>query len=404
MGNPSVGATGTIVTAIDGLVCTRCGRQYSADEPLDTCGDHDGTDGLLDVTYDDERVAAVLAGDDAVPSNSLWRYEPILPTRGQRVSLGAGGTPLLEAPTLSDALDVRLRLKDEATNPTGSMKDRTSAVMASRGAASADVLACASTGNAAASLAAYAARAGLDCHIFVPTDVPEGKAVQPRIHGAAVTTVDGTYDDAFERCQSRSSAAGWLDCSAAVNPYGLEGLRTVGFEIAEQVAEDPPDWVVVPMGNGCGIAGIWKGLASSFRHGVLDAAPAMLGVQAAGAAPIHERFTGEAGGTTGTDADSIDVGFPHNGDRAIDALRASGGRSVVVDDDEIMAAEAELARREGTYVEPASAATLAGLRQARREGIVSADDDVTLVLTGSGLKDTQSARRLVDGLDADSDE
>ena len=389
------------MTAIDALVCTRCGRRYAADEPRGTCSDHEGATGLLDVEYDDAIVGRVLSDAGSSERDSLWRYADILPTAGERVTLGAGGTPLLDAPALGATLDVRLRLKDETTNPTGSMKDRASAIMASRGKATAEILACASTGNAAASLAAYAARANLDCRIFVPADVPEGKAVQPLIHGAEVTTVDGGYDDAFEQCRVRCSDGGWLDCSAGVNPFGLEGLRTVGFELGEACAGDPPDWVVVPMGNGCGLAGIWKGLAASFRHGLIDQAPSMLGVQAAGACSIHERFTGESAGVSGTTADSIDVGYPHNGERACEALRQSGGTSIVVDDEAILAAEGELARSEGLYVEPASAATLAGLRRARETGIVDAGDDVTLVLTGSGLKDTDSARRLVGGLHSD---
>ena len=374
------------------------------------CPDHEGTGGILDVQYDQSGASDAIRAGVGEPIDDLWKYAPLLPTDGNAVELGAGGTPLLDAPTLSDRLGVTVRLKDERGNPTGSIKDRASAVLASRAlAAEQSVVTCASTGNAAASLAGYAARTDLDCCIFVPADVPEGKAVQPLVYGADVYAVDGDYDDAFSLCREVSATRNWYDCSAAVNPYAVEGLRTVGHELAEQTRSSVPDWLVYPMGNGCGLAAAWKGFSEFAELGVVDERPRLLGVQAEGAAAIHDRFTagdsdgpdtdGPGDGDAATQADSIDVRTPHNADKACRALRASDGATVAVSDEAILDAERSLGRAEGIYAEPASAATLAGLEAAIARGIVAPGESATLVVTGTGLKDTASARDLVDGVE-----
>ncbi|WP_080505823.1 threonine synthase [Halomicrobium katesii] len=383
------------------LECIDCGRVFvPADERL-VCPDHDGVGGILDVQYDQSGAREAVAAGVGEGIDDLWKYALLLPTDGHAVDLGAGGTPLLDAPTLSRELGVTVRLKDERGNPTGSIKDRASAVLTSRALAGDEsVLTCASTGNAAASLAGYAARTGLDCCIFVPADVPEGKAVQPLVYGADVYAVDGDYDDAFSLCRRVAANREWYDCSAAVNPYAVEGLRTVGHELAEQSRASVPDWIVYPMGNGCGLAATWKGFREFAELGIVEECPRLLGVQAEGATAIHDRFTGErarAGGET--QADSIDVGHPHNAQKACRALEDSGGATVVVSDREILDAERTLGRTEGIYAEPASAATLAGLESAVDTGIVAPGDSATLVVTGTGLKDTASARDLVDGVD-----
>lgn len=386
------------------LECTLCGRVFVPDTERHVCPDHDGVGGILDVQYDQAgaRDAVVDRLDD--PIADLWDLAPLLPTDGNAIDLGAGGTPLLSAPTLSDQLGVTVHLKDERGNPTGSIKDRASAVLASRALASdQSVITCASTGNAAASLAGYAARTGLDCCIFVPADVPEGKAVQPLVYGADVYAVDGDYDDAFSLCRAVSEQRNWYDCSAAVNPYAVEGLRTVGHELARQTHETVPDWVVYPMGNGCGLAATWKGFDEFVNLGIVDDRPRMLGVQADGASAIHEQFSPDSDEATDpnatTQADSIDVRKPHNARKACRALDASDGATVAVSDDEILDAERTLGRTEGVYAEPASAATLAGLQRAVDQGLVAPGDHIVLVVTGTGLKDTASARTLVDGVE-----
>ncbi|WP_415381747.1 threonine synthase [Halosimplex sp. TS25] len=399
------------MTSVEALACERCGRRYAPDDVEYTCPDHDGVAGILDVCYDydavRERVAAALDG----PTEDLWTYGPLLPVDGEPVRLGAGGTDLLDAPALGDALGVEALVKNETSNPTGSNKDRGSAVVVSRARQQGhDVVACASTGNAAASLAGYAARADLECRIFVPADLPEAKAVQPRLYGATVLGVDGTYADAYELCREVSAERGWYNRNAAMNPYAVEGKRTLGFELAEQAPD--ADWVAMPMGNGCSLAGAWKGLREFERLGFLDETPRMLGVQAEGATAIYDRFVTESAdgpddrndGGTGrptdgngeTTADSIDVGVPHNAGKACRALRDSDGDAVVVSDAEILDAQRLLGECEGVFAEPASAAAVAGVRTARERGTVASGERVAVVATGTGLKDTASARRAVD--------
>ena len=397
------------MTPVEALVCERCGRHYAPADVEYTCPEHDGVGGILDVRYDYEAVsddiAAVLDG----PTEDLWSYGPLLPVDGDPVRLGAGGTDLLDAPALGDALGVDALVKNETTNPTGSNKDRGSAVAVSRARQQGhDTVACASTGNAAASLAGYAARAGLDCRIFVPADLPEAKAVQPRLYGATVLGVDGTYADAYELCREVSADRGWYNRNAAMNPYAVEGKRTLGFELAEQAPD--ADWLAMPMGNGCSLAGAWKGLRAFERLGVVDDTPRLLGVQAEGATAIYDRFVAEyddevaeavadgagtaaAGDTT---ADSIDVGVPHNAGKACRALAESGGDAVVVSDDEILAAQRLLGECEGVFAEPASAAAVAGVRAAVDRGTIASGERVVTVATGTGLKDSASAREAVD--------
>ena len=397
------------MTPVEALACERCGRRYAPGDVEYTCPAHDGVAGILDVRYDHESVREAAVAATQGPTTDLWTYEPLLPVDGDPVRLGAGGTDLLEAPALGDVLGVDAVVKNETTNPTGSNKDRGSAVVVSRARQQGhDVVACASTGNAAASLAGYAARAGLDCRIFVPADLPEAKAVQPRLYGATVLGVDGTYADAYELCREVSAERGWYNRNAAMNPYAVEGKRTLGFELAEQAPD--ADWVVMPMGNGCSLAATWKGLSEFHDLGIIDDPPRMLGVQAEGATAIYDRFVtdfetrsdavdgGDArSGSDGeTTADSIDVGVPHNAGKACRALDASGGDAVVVSDDEIQAAQRLLGESEGIFAEPASAAAIAGVRSAVEDGPVDAGDRVVVVATGTGLKDTASAREAVD--------
>jgi threonine synthase len=400
---------------VTGLVCTRCGREYDPGAATDTCPAHDGVAvGILDVRYDYEAVAADLDLDPGGATGSLWRYRPLLPVDGDRpVDLGAGGTPLLEAPGLSAELGVETLIKDETGNPTGSNKDRGNSVVVTRAVERGhDVVTCASTGNAAASLAGYAARAGLDCPIFVPGDLPDAKAVQPTIYGATVFAVDGSYTGAYDLCATVAARRGWYNCSAAMNPYAAEGKRTLGFEIAEGTRDRPVNWVAMAMGNGCSLAGAWKGLWEFDRLGLADGTPRMLGVQAAGAPAIHDAFQNEtepdeergegadqADGdraSDGTTADSIDVRVPHNAGKACRALEESGGTAITVGDDAILAAQRLLGRTEGVFVEPASAAAVAGVEAARRRGVVAPGDRVVVVATGTGLKDPASAEQTAD--------
>ncbi|WP_134671471.1 threonine synthase [Halorussus marinus] len=397
---------------VTALECTLCGETYDPERVVYTCPNHEGVRGILEVTYDydvvRERFDADL--DGAIPDQ--WKYRAFLPVADDvdPVSLGEGGTDLLEAPRLGAELSVDLRIKDDGRNPTGVLKDRATSVAVTKAkAAGREVVTCASTGNAAASLGGYAARAGLDCRIFVPEDAPEGKLAQPLVYGADVLGVAGSYDEAYDLSLDATEEFGWYNRNAAINPFQVEGKRTVGHELAEQTRGDCPDWLVFSMGDGCTIAGGWKGFREFAELDLVAETPKMLGVQAEGASAIHDAFreTDDADEVADTVADSIAVGRPRNTVKACRALEDSGGDSVLVTDEEILAAEATLGRTEGLYAEPAGAAPIAGLRKARRKGIVEAGESVVAVLTGNGLKDAASAMRAageIERIDADLDD
>jgi threonine synthase len=259
-----------------------------------------------------------------------------------------------------------------------------------------DIITCASTGNAAASLSGYAARGGLDCRIFVPGDAPAGKLAQPLVYGADVLAVEGSYDEAYDLSVEVTERYGWYNRNAAINPFQVEGKRTVGHELAEQsiARGEVPDWVVFSMGDGCTIAGAWKGFREFYELGYVDEHPRMLGVQSEGATAIHDAFHGhdDVDDVADTLADSIEVGRPRNTVKACRALEESGGTSVLVTDEEILAAERTLGSTEGIFAEPAAAAPIAGVEEALDRGIVDPGDTVVVDSTGFGLKDTEGAK------------
>ncbi len=388
---------------VTALTCTLCGARYDPTELRYTCENHEGVAGILEVEYDErvilDRFSADLDGD--IPSQ--WKYAPFLPvdTECDPVTLGEGGTDLLDAPQLSVQLGVSVLVKDDGRNPTGCLKDRASSVGLTHASQSGyDTVTCASTGNAAASLAGYAARGGLDCRIFVPAGAPEGKLVQPQIYGADVLAVDGTYDEAYDLSLAVTDVYGWYNRNAAINPFLIEGKRTVGFELAEQsaVRGQVPDWLAFSMGDGCTIAGAWKGFREFFEFGFVDDVPKMLGVQAEGAAAIHDAFHEcESTDEVETLADSISVGRPRNTVKACRALSDSGGTAVTVADSEILDGMRLLGATEGLYAEPAGAAPVAGVKRAVEDGIIAPDETVGIVSTGMGLKDTAGAAQATDG-------
>ncbi len=373
--------------------CDSCGRRLE-----DTNG-HACVDGTFSLVHVDARLREQF--DPQGTPDDHWRYAPFLPVDSTAaVTLGEGGTDLVSAPTLGTKRDIDLSLKLEGANPTGSTKDRGSSVLLTHARESgAETVACASTGNAAASLAAYAARGSLDCRLFVPDGIPDAKALQPRMYGADVQTVDGSYDDAYQRCRTVTQTDGLVDRSAGASPYTAAGERTLGYELADQTTT-VPDWVVVPMGNGGTIAGVWDGFATFADLGFVSGTPQMLGVQAESAPAIHEQVQAETTVETDGDtcADSIDVGTPHRGEDARTALRDSGGSSVIVSDEKIRDATLELGRKEGVFVEPACAAALAGIDAALAAGTIDPGERVVAVMTGSGLKDTSAARQTLENL------
>lgn len=387
--------------AVTQLECTLCGRTYSMDEVTYTCPDHGPAQGILEVDYDYGVIRDEFDAPVPGPIDSQWKYRALLPVADEAaaVTIEEGGTDLIEAPNLGATLGIDLSIKDDGRNPTGCLKDRASSIAVTKAAhAGEDVVTCASTGNAAASLAGYAARAGLDCRIFVPHDAPREKLAQPLVYGADVLAVDGTYDEAYDLSLAATDDLGWYNRNAAINPYQIEGKRTVGFELAEQTAGGVPDWLVVSMGDGCTIAGAWKGFDEFSRLGFVEETPKLLGVQAAGASAIHDAFHGHdsVDDVVETVADSIAVGRPRNTIKACRALEASGGTALTVTDEDILAAEVILGSHEGLYTEPAGATAIAGIRRARDEGIIEAGERVVAISTGYGLKDAESALAATD--------
>jgi len=382
-----------------GLRCLVCGTMYEYGN-LHTCPKC-GIQGILDVKYDYDKAGQALT-PAALHSRSFdhWRYRELLPISSNSPvpHLQVGWTPIYDVPRLAAAVGIkRLFLKDDGRNPTSSFKDRASSV----GVVKAQefgfaTIACASTGNAASSLAGMAAACGLRSVIFVPQRAPEPKVTQLLIFGATVVRVKGTYENAFDLCREACRKFGWYDRNSGTNPFLVEGKKTAGLEIAEQFGATVPVWVVVSVGDGCTIGGIGKGLEEMRRLGFIDHVPRLLGVQAEGARPLLNAFrSGEDLSPTPTDtiADSIAVGTPRNWRRAIQQIKSSCGDMIAVTDDEILEAMRLTARLGGVFGEPAGVTGVAGLKKAIAGGIVRPDDSAVVVITGNGLKDIQSAKR-----------
>ena len=384
------------------LVCVNCHAEYP-DGRHRTCLTCGPDEGILDVRFDLARAAQTLTRDALKDrTRSHWRYRELLPLDDAYCPTDGtvGWTPISEAPRLAGALGIaRLRLKDEGRSNSASFKDRASSVgVAHAIQTGATVVACASTGNAASSLACSAAAAGLPCNIFVSQAVPDGKLAQLLAYGARVFKVQGTYAQAYDLCTAACERFGWYNRNAAVNPYLVEGKKTGGLEIAEQCADDPPDWVVCSVGDGCSIAGVHKGLAQMRTIGIIDWPARMLGVQADRVAPIADALrTGrlDRTGTGQTYADSIDVPVPRNWRKAAHAVTESNGAMITVTDDQIMQAVRQTGRLTGIFAEPAAAAAVAGIAQARQLGILNERSSVVAIITGSGLKDIKGALQAV---------
>ncbi|MDQ4128197.1 MAG: threonine synthase, partial [Actinomycetota bacterium] len=303
---------------------------------------------------------------------------------GAIATIGEGDTPLIEAPRVSERIGARLFLKFEGMNPTASFKDRGMTVAMSRAAAAGSrACVCASTGNTAASAAAYAARAGLGCFVVVPVGkIALGKAVQVLAHGAKIVQIEGNFDAALKLSKRISEELGNVTLVNSVNPDRIEGQKTAAFEVCEALGQ-PPDALALPVGNAGNITSYWKGFSEWRQAGNADGAPRMLGFQAEGASPLVAGHDFESPETV---ASAIRIGSPASGEAALAAARESGGAIESVTDGEILAAQELLAREEGVFCEPASAAGVAGLFKLAGEGR-DPQGVVVGVLTGHGLKD-----------------
>lgn len=398
-----------------GYRCSLCGAEYALGEVPYVCPQH-GDAGNLDVVLDYAAIQRLSSPAQLSASRdfSLWRYLPLLPVQDPGLTgtplRDAGWTPLYRADRLAGDLGLKhVFLKDDGRNPTASFKDRASAVVVARARElGVETVTTASSGNAAAALAGMAAAAGLPTVIFVPHTAPPAKVTQLLMYGARVFLVKGTYDDAFDLTLQAAREFGWYCRNTGYNPFTREGKKTAAFEIAEQYTalhspslDRPPqrwrvpDWVFVSVGDGNIISGIHKGFQDLLALGWIERMPKLVGVQAEGSPAVHDAWA--SGGETirpgraETIADSISVGLPRDGVRAVRAARATGGGYLTVSDGEILHGMRLLARRAAVFAEPAAATAYAGLARAACDGMLRADESAVVVVTGNGLKDIKSA-------------
>jgi len=375
------------------LKCIKCGAEYEATPDATTCE----CGGILDVIYDYDHIKSVSSPEAISKSDdyTMWRYRPFLPVEEgtKNPPLRVGWSPLYEVPRVADKLGFKqFFLKDDGLNPTASLKDRASSMAVAKAIeAGYDTIACSSTGNAASSLAGNSAAAGIKTYIFVPERAPIGKVAQLLIFGATVVSVKGNYEETFELSKAAIDEYGWYNRNAAINPYLMEGKKTVALEIAEQLNWKITDYVALSVGDGCTIAGVWKGFKDLYEAGFIDKLPKLISAQSVNTCPINRAVkTGEPWSPMeeNTLADSISVGVPRNADKAIKAIIDSDGLAVEVTDDEILEAMRETGRECGVFGEPAGVTGYAGLKKLCAEGKIPADATVTCIVTGNGLKDT----------------
>jgi threonine synthase len=375
------------------LDCTRCNRTYPPGQILTLCE----CGGPLFARYDLDKAAKNMRpGHLALRESTLWRYDDVLPVENPdfRVSLGEGFTPLLTARRLGSSLGIpRLSIKDESGNPTGSFKARGLALAVSMAKSLGATDVCLpSAGNAGSALGAYAARGGLKAHVFVPKDVARMFVMETAAYGAEVVEVEGLITDAGRVCAERAKAEGWYECATLKEPYRVEGKKTMGYEIAEQMGWKLPDAIVYPTGGGTGLIGMWKAFQEMEAMGFVGPArPRMYAVQAEGCAPIVKAFSeGREDAPMWEGATTLAHGLrvpKAIGDFLIlRALRESHGAGIAVSDDEIIQGVKDASAAEGIFMAPEGGACVAAVRKLRASGHLSADDNVVLFNTGTGYK------------------
>ena len=376
------------------LVCTKTDKAYSKDQLWNLSPEADAP---LFARYDLDAVAKAMRREklaERVPT--MWRYAEVLPVENDQfqVSLGEGFTPLLQATSLGQEIGVpKLYIKDEGLNPTGSFKARGMSAAISRAAElGAQAIAIPSAGNAGGATAAYAARAGLPAHIFMPKDVPQANYIECKVLGAHVELIDGLISDCGKIVASRKKAEGWFDISTLKEPYRVEGKKTMGYELAEQFDWELPEVVIYPTGGGTGLIGMWKAFDEMEQMGWIGSErPRMISVQAAGCAPIVRAYSaGDEHAEPWTDAETIAAGLrvpAAVGDfLMLRAIRDSGGCALSVTDEELMASTSKMAAAVGSFPAPEGAATLAALEKLIAENQVNERERVVLFNTGTGLK------------------
>lgn len=381
-------------SAITGLTCTRCGAEHdhTALQGLCTsCG------GPLYARYDLKRAGRTLTPEAlAARPRTMWRYAEVLPVEdpAYRLSLGEGDTPLFYSRRIGPDLGLeRLLLKDEGLNPTGSFKARGLCMAVSRAAElGAGAFSIPTAGNAGGALSAYAAAAGLPAYIFMPSDTPSRFVEECRMYGAEVTLVEGFITDAGRRAKQELEGSDRFDVSTLKEPYRVEGKKTMGYELFEQLGGELPDVIVYPTGGGTGLVGMWKAFGEMEELGWIGGErPRMVSVQASGCAPVVKAFHAgdedyEAWPDPSTMAMGLRVPAAVGDVEILKALRGSGGTALSVDEDEILDGVLELGRREGVYASPEDGAVVGALRKLKAEGFLEGDERVVAFLTGHGMK------------------
>jgi threonine synthase len=379
---------------VKNLECSSCKREYEARRLHNVCTECGKP---LLVRYDLPRIAKFLTRQSLYARRAdLWRYREVLPVRREDniVSLREGWTPLLHARAIGESVGMQeIYVKDESLNPTQSFKARGMAVAVSMAKElGAKKLAAPSAGNAAGALATYCARARLGAYLFMPRDTPRANIIECEATGAHVTLIDGLITDCGAEVARRKDVEGWFDVSTLKEPYRVEGKKTMGYEIAEQLAWTLPDVIIYPTGGGTGLVGMWKAFDEMQALGWIGPKrPRMISVQAAGCAPIVRAFekgerTAEEFPNAATIASGLRVPKAIGDFLILDALRESGGTAIAVTDDELVSGALELARTEGIFAAPEGGACVPALRKLVAEGLVKSDERVVLFNTGSGIK------------------
>jgi len=397
---------------VERLVCSKCGTKYEPGENPVMCRNRDL--GRLDVVYDYDRISNGFdrKGLESRKSRDIWRYEELLPVSSAfAVRLGEGGTPLVHARRLGEKLGMKnLYLKDDTRNPTASFKDRAMAVGSAKAVElSKTDVATASSGNAAASLAAYSAGAGMRCHAFVPPDASAGKIAQLLLYGASIARcaqVKKGEDATVQAMLEAVDRFGYYPCPSfgPFNPYQVEGPKTIVYELCEQMDWEGLDAVLVPTGSGCLLTGIWKGLRDLRELDLITEYPSIIAVQPAGNQALVSAIRK---GTTfdriipepypASIAGGLLDPYPWDGDAAMEGVRETHGGGVTVSDRDILRSVRELAAYEGIFAEPSGAAGLAGLGKLLSEGAIGRDERVAVLVTGSGLKEPERVIEMFEG-------
>jgi len=394
------------------LTCINCGRGFEPGQPIYLCP-HCGMKevdgictfvGLLQVTYDMQAVSARL--NRQVLENrrpGLWKYLELLPVHDESmiVTLGEGGTPLIKSKLLAEELGLEnLYLKNEIITPTGCFKDRENAIAVTKAKELGfSVVACASTGSLAASLASYSRRGEMRSFVFVPESTPPAKTTHMMMCGAKVIAVKSIYEIALKLQIEACERYGWYNCSSGINPFRIEGDKTIAFEIIEDLGWQSPEWILVPTGGGGNLSGEWKGFNEFYKLGLISSLPRMVAVQMREGASLTDAFLkGKEAVEPIPIGDSVGEAllsaYADYGSIALKSLRDSDGKALLVTDNEVLEAQKLLALTEGIFAEPSSAAVIAGLKKMATNHEIGKEEKVVCLITGNGLKDLSTAAKI----------